>query len=42
MTELYKKHLMTTQDWKKGELDEILAVTKDMKKTLRKALYRDS
>jgi ornithine carbamoyltransferase len=42
MTELYKKHLMTTQDWKNEELDEILGVAKDMKGHLRKALYRDS
>ena len=32
MTELYKKNLMTTQDWKNEELDEILGVAKDMKK----------
>ncbi|MBU4226627.1 ornithine carbamoyltransferase, partial [bacterium] len=32
MIELYKKHLITTQDWEKEGLDEILAVAKDMKK----------
>ena len=42
MTELYKKNLMTTQDWKNEELDKILGVAKDMKKPLRKALYRYS
>ena len=32
MAELYKKHLITTQDWEKEGLDEVLAVAKDMKK----------
>ena len=32
MTELYKKHLITTQDWEKEWLDEILAMAKEMKK----------
>jgi len=38
MTELYKKHLITTQDWRKEGLDEILEVAKDMKKTAMKSL----
>ena len=32
MPELYKKHLITTQDWEKEGIDEILTMAKDMKK----------
>lgn len=32
MTDLYKKHLITTQDWEKERLDEVLALAKEMKK----------
>ena len=32
MTELYNKDLITTQDWEKEWIDEVLALAKDMKK----------
>jgi len=32
MTDLFRKSLITTQDWKKEWLDEVLEVAKDMKK----------
>lgn len=32
MTKLYKKYLITTQDWEKEWLDEVLNLAKDMKK----------
>ena len=41
MTNLYKKHLITTQDWEKEGLDEVLAVAKDMKKNRYKKPYTE-
>ena len=37
MTDLYKKHLITTQDWEKERLDEVLALAKEMKNTVMKS-----